>query len=630
MGALQVSSASLIDPSTGDFDLQLPGGAVESVETLPNPFSAEYGRFSTSVVQIRTRRGTNEWELKPGNLIPRFRKGFRSVRGFEPRFTIRGPLKKDRLFLSQDFQYRYVNDPVKSLPGEPDIRLTSFDSFTRVDGTISTRHSMGGLVVLFPRKIEHLSLHTFRPPEVTPEFNQSGASVGVQDRFALSSTMFLESTFAGRWFEINVNTPGRGPMIYAPETQAGSFFNDQQREVHSVQWVQALSYSRDWRGQHLFKFGLDLQYSGYKGDSTSRPVEIRRLDGSLAERDVFGPPTGQDVAGAEFSLFAQDRWRMGSRVTLELGYRMDRDHIVDKFNWSTRGGASIAVLPEGRGILRGGLGNFAARTPLNVGAFPQFERRTVTRFGPDGGALGPPVTFEPVIATPLRTPEGIIGNIEWNQRFSRRFLFKANFLKRTGTREYLLNPDPVRGVVVLSSNGESRYREVEVTGRYLGSARRDLTVSYVRSHGTSDLNTYDQYYGNLRNPILRANERNLIPVDVPNRLIIQGTIGLPGQWDFVPVVEVRSGFPFSAVNEFQDFVGERNRAGRLPTVRTLDFSLARPWHVKKYRFRAGLKVYNIFGSNAERDVQNNVTSPHYGTFYNPLERSIGFVIGSAK
>jgi hypothetical protein len=394
--------------------------------------------------------------------------------------------------------------------------------------------------------------------------------------------------------------------------------------------VQALSYSRDWRGQHLFKFGLDLQYSGYRGDSTSRPVEIRRLEGSLAELDVFGPPTVQDVAGAEFSLFAQDRWRMGSRVTLELGYRMDRDHIVDKFNWSTRGGASIAVLPEGRGILRGGLGNFAARTPLNVGAFPQFERRTVTRFGPDGVALGPPVTFEPVIATPLRTPEGIIGNVEWNQRFSRRFLFKANFLKRTGTREYLLNPDPVRGVVVLSSDGESRYREVEVTGRYLGSARRDLTVSYVRSHGTSDLNTYDQYYGNLRNPILRGNERNLIPVDVPNRLIIQGTIGLPGQWDFVPVVEVRSGFPFSAVNEFQDFVGERNRAGRLPTVRTLDFSLARPWQVKKYRFRAGLKVYNIFGANAERDVQNNVTSPNYGTVYNPLERSIGFVIGSAK
>ena len=96
-------------------------------------------------------------------MIPRFRKGFKSVRAFEPRFSMRGPLRKDRLFLSQDFQYRYVNDPIKSLPGEPDIRLTSFDSFTRIDSTMSTRHSLGGLVVLFPRTIEHASLNTFRP-----------------------------------------------------------------------------------------------------------------------------------------------------------------------------------------------------------------------------------------------------------------------------------------------------------------------------------------------------------------------------------------------------------------------------------------------------------------------------------
>jgi len=107
-------------------------------------------------------------------------------------------------------------------------------------------------------------------------------------------------------------------------------------------------------------------------------------------------------------------------------------------------------------------------------------------------------------------------------------------------------------------------------------------------------------------------------------------LGLPGQWDFAPVLELRSGFPWSAVDEFQDFVGARNRAGRLPPVRTLDFSLARPWRFRKYRFRAGLRVYNLFGASAERDVQSNVTSPQYGTFYNPIERSIGFLVGTAK
>ena len=629
-GALQISSASLIDPSSGDFDLQLPGQSVESVELLTNPFAAEYGRFSTSVVQLRTRRGTNDWEIKPGNLMPRL-KGLSGIRGFEPRFSIRGPLQRDRLFVAQDFQFRHVNDPVKSLPGEPEIGLTSFDAFTRIDSVLSPRHTLGALVVMFPRKIKHLTMSTFRPAEVTPEFNQSGASVGVQDRFAISPTMVLESTLSGRWFEINVNTDGRQPMVYAPETQHGSFFNDQEREVRSVQWVEALSVSVDkWRGQHLFKFGFDFQDSKYVGSSASRPVEIRRLDGSLAERIAPGAAAMQEVTAAELGVFAQDRWRLGSRVTLELGARMDKEDVIERVNWSPRGGVSVAVLPEGRAILRGGVGRFRQRTPLNIGAFGEFESRVVTRFGRDGQALGPSLRLVNVPAPDLRTPKAIAGNIEWNQRFGRRVLFKANYLRRTGAYEYILEPSPARGEVGLFSAGTSRYWELEVTGRYLGGERRDLTVSYVRSRGFADLNNYDQFYGNLRNPIVRRNEHNLIPTDVPHRLFFRGTIGLPGRWDLAPVIEVRSGFPWSAVDEFQDFVGARNRAGRLPRVQTLDFSLARPWRVWKYRFRGGLRVYNAFGASAERDVQSNIASPHFGQFFNPLERSIGFVFGSAR
>src|SRR5262245_17490941 len=52
-GALQISSASLVDPSSGEFDLELPGASVESVELLANPFAAEFGRFSTSITRIR-------------------------------------------------------------------------------------------------------------------------------------------------------------------------------------------------------------------------------------------------------------------------------------------------------------------------------------------------------------------------------------------------------------------------------------------------------------------------------------------------------------------------------------------------------------------------------------------------
>lgn len=630
-GALQVSSASLVDPSSGEFDLDLPSQSVESVEVLANPFAAEYGRFSTSITQVRTRRGTNDWEFAPGNLMPRLRGFFRGIRGFEPRFSARGPIRPDRVFLAQDFQLRYVATPVRSLPDEPEIVLKSVDSFTRLDTVLSPRHTLGGGLIAFPRRIDRATMTTFRPPGTTPRFRQNGLSTGIVDRFAITPDMVLETTVAGRYFEIEVGAEGLAPMTYAPQTQGGAYFNEHEREVGGFQWVEALTVSRDrWSGQHVFKFGIDLQRSNFDGFSESRPVQVLRADGSLAELIDFGGRRLQQSSGVEFGAFAQDRWRVGSRVTFELGLRLDRDQIIENVNWSPRGGVAIAVLPEGRGILRGGMGKFVQRTPLNIDAFPAFEPREVTRFAPDGSILAPPVTYRNVPDPGLRTPEAIVGNVEWNQRFGRRFLVKFNFLQRRGSHEYIVLPDAQRGELRLASAGESRYKEVEATVRYLGSARRDLTLSYVWSRSTADLNNYDQFFGNFRNPIVRPNERSLTPTDVPHRLLIRGTIGLPGQWDFAPVVEVRSGFPWSAVDEFQDFVGPRNRTGRLPRVNTFDFSITRPWRFKKYTFRAGIRMYNAFGADANRDVQNNVAAPDFGRFYNPIERSFGITFGVVR
>ena len=631
-GALQLSSASLNDPSTGDFDLELPSGAVESVEVLSNPFAAEYGRFSTSVTQVRTKRGTREWIFKPDNLVPGFGKGFAFVNKFEPRLSISGPLKRDRLFLGQYLQYRYAQTPVKSLPGNPQLGLESFDSFTRLDAALSARHALTGGVIYFPRKITNATLSTFRPPETTPTFTQSGFSAGLADRLILSAYSVLESTVAVRTFEVDQKTQGQQPMVYAPQGQSGNFFNRQERNVRSFQFVEALTFSKDdWLGQHVFKVGLDFQHSRFDGDHYSQQLDVVRLDGSLAERTTYAPSlTHPEVAGTEVAVFAQDRWRVNERLSFELGIRADRDDVVERVNYSPRVGMAVSLLPEGRGILRGGFGKFAERTPLTVGAFTQYDVQTVTRFAADGTRLGAPVTLTHVIDGALKTPESIVQTVAWDQRFGRRFFFKSAYLHRNGSHAYTINPDPGLGQLALGALGESKYWELETTGRFLASEHRDLSVSYVRSHSTRDLNDFDQFFGNFRNPIIRPNENSLSPTDVPNRLIVRGSIGLAGQWVLSPLYEWRTGFPWSAVNEFQDFVGPRNHSGRLPTVSTLDFTLVRPWRFRKYRFSAGLKIYNLFDTGDERDVQSNITSPDYGKFYNPIQRSIGFVFGTTR
>ena len=630
-GALQVSSASLNDPSTGDFDLELPSGVVESVEVLSNPFAAEYGRFSTSVTQVTTRRGSNDWIFKPGNLMPNFGPGI--INRFEPRLSWSGPLKRDRLLFGHYLQFRYARTPVKSLPGEPELGLTSFDSYTRLDAVISSRHALTGGAIYFPRRISNATLSTFRPPEATSKFTQEGFSTGIIDRLILTDRMVLETTVAGRTFEVDqkLETPGDRVMVYAPQMQSGTFFNSQERNVRSLQVIGVLTIAQDrWRhGQHVFKLGVDMQRSSFDGQSSSRGLDVVRMDGSLAERTTYQQVVPeQDVGGTELAGFIQDRWRVNNRISLELGLRADREAITQRIKLSPRAGMSISVLPDGRAILRGGLGKFVERTPLTVGAFSQYETARVQRFAPGGAPLGNPVTFAHIIDGRLESPESLVQTAAWDQRFRREIFFKVAYVHRTGSHAYIVNPDAARGALVLTSSGKSTYWEIETTGRYLVNESRDVTVSYVRSHSTRDLNSYDDFFGNFRNPIIRANENSLSPTDVPHRVIVRGSLGLPGTWTFAPLYEFRTGFPWSAVNEFQDFVGPRNRSGRLPRVSTFDFTLTRPFQFKKHRFSAGLRVFNAFGTGDERDVQANVTAPDYGAFYNPIHRSIGLVLSA--
>ena len=285
--------------------------------------------------------------------------------------------------------------------------------------------------------------------------------------------------------------------------------------------------------------------------------------------------------------------------------------MIERVNWSPRGGVSVAVLPEGRAILRGGVGKFRQRTPLNIGAFGQFESRVVTRFGLDGQPLGPPVELVNVPAPDLRTPEAVTGNIEWNQRFGRRVLFKANYLRRKGSHEYILEPDPdARARCSLLSTGTSRYWELEVTGRYLGGERRDLTVSYVRSHGAADS---EQLRSVLRQPPQSDHPPERAQPDSHRR-----ATSVPGarhhraaRVDGISLQSSRSardsrGRP-STSSRTSSVRG--TAPGACPRCRTFDFSLSRPWQ-RAGSTASGAESRSTTSSARRRSAMSKTTSPH--------------------
>lgn len=626
---LQVSSASVTDPSTGDFALDLPGDAVESVQVLQNPYSAEYGRFSSGITEIRTRKGGDHWQFIPNSFIPRPQidpgGAVHGVASFTPRLSIGGPIVKDQVFLSENLQYKMVRSDVPTVPGDPHTEVRSFDSFTRVDANLTPRNALTAALAVYPRTIDGVNLSTFNPLTATPTFHQNGFNAGITEKATLSASSVLETTVNVKQYDVNIFGQGTRPEELTVMGTAGNYFNQQSRNTRTVQFVSVLSYApHPAASRHLIKLGADVMAASYDGTSTSLPVEIRRADGTLSERIAFGEPTSQAMAGTDVTVFAQDEWRATDRLQLQFGGRMDRDGVLDHVHLSPRSGFALSLDRDSSAVLRGGYGLFYQRTPLSVGAFDSMEMRAILPFAPDGVTpLGAPVVFTNMTSR-LQTPRAVVGNVEYDQQFGSRVLFKANLLHRRGSDEFIVNPvlTPIPALV-LSSTGRSEHWEGEMTVKYKPTPRTDVTVSYVRSHSNADVNSFDTYFGNFRNPVIVADQYSLTSTDVPHRLLVRGTIGLPGKWEVSPVVEVRSGFPYSLINADQQIVGAANQGGRFPTLATLDLSLQRPIKVHGVRMRVGARVFNVLNTFNPRDVMNNVDSPLLGNFYNSILRSFG-------
>ena len=490
--SLRVNSVNVTDPVTGEFGTTLPDDTVETITLLPNPYAAEYGGFSAGVAEVETRRGTDDWQWAITNFFPsfRFRDGtLQGIGKIRPRLTFSGPLQTGRIHLAQSLQYRIIKTKV---PVRPDVAsdnvLESFDSFTQIDADLNDRHHILATVSIFPREINQVGVDTFNPREVAANLRQRGHNFAISERAVLWPNGFLESGFAYKRMDVEIFGNGTQPMVLEPEENHGNFFNDQDRDTRTVQWTEAITLQqRDWAGDHVFKVGIDVRHAGFSGDSISRPVEVRRADGSLSQGIVYGGETTQSAESTDIGLFIQDRWRVNDRLLLEAGGRVDRNEVLEGLNVAPRFGLVWSLKPDGSRVVRTGADIFFQNTTLNVKAFESHETPTVTRFARDGVTVDHVTPFAHHLVAE-KAPSSLIWNIEYFHALSERLFSKVNVLRRTGDHELILHPDEDalgRGVLRLDSDGRSRYWEIEFTTRLL-TGPHELNFSYVRSRSQGD------------------------------------------------------------------------------------------------------------------------------------------------
>jgi len=643
-----VSSLNVTDPVTGNAAIELPLEAVETIQVYSNPYSAEYGKFTGALTSIETRSGSNQWRYLVTNVLvrPRVREGhIVGVQSATPRIAVGGPIVKDKLFFFQGLEYRFVRTEVPSsrlpLLGR-DNKLESFDSFTRVDYNVNATNRLTASFSLFPQKRDFFNLNSFNPLETTANFHQRGWFFALNEQAVFGDGGLLQSGFSVKQFDADIFGNSGEPYVIAPERRFGGWFDRQHRESRRYEWLETYNLpERRWRGRHALKLGFNVSRTSFDGRDTSAPVRIARADNTTSRLVGFSGSGELQRNNIEFAAFAQDKWNVNERVTLDLGLRLDRDQLGAGNNFAPRLGFAVLPTRSARTVIRGGVGLFYDKIPLSVGVFEQYQNFVITDYATDGvTAVGAPRLLRNVIeGDDYRHPYSIAWNAQVDHEFATNFLLRLGYEERRTRRDFVVEPQ-LRGandsLLLLTNDGESRYREFQVTARYRVQERRNLFLAYTRARATGDLNDFNTYFGNARDPVLRPNERSRQPFDAPNRLLFWGDIGLPFDVVVTPVVDWRSGFPFSLLDENQNYIGGRNRAGRFPSYFTLDLQATKGLTIRvpslgiipatfrgrAVKGRAGIKLFNLTNHWNPRDVQENIASPDFGTFYNSVRRTL--------
>jgi len=169
---------------------------------------------------------------------------------------------------------------------ESDTKLQSFESYSRVDWTVTATNHFTGSALVSPRKTTYAGLNTFNAQGVTPDIKNHNVLASASDQIVVGGGA-LDTRVSVKQFDSTIYpSEGRGPMLLAPDINSGSYFNDQDRTSRRIEWLTTYAFT-PLGPKHQVKVGTGVTYETFDGINRSRPVDIVREDGTLSQAITF-------------------------------------------------------------------------------------------------------------------------------------------------------------------------------------------------------------------------------------------------------------------------------------------------------------------------------------------------------
>lgn len=245
-----------------------------------------------------------------------------------------------------------------------------------------------------------------------------------------------------------------------------------------------------------------------------------------------------------------------------------------------------------------------------------------------------------MLHSPNSSARSFVSSAEIDRTLWSGAVLKLSYLHSSTSDLFVINPifrpvgtglAPSAGILGLSNTGAENYNEAEATLGFHPVRNSELNVSYVWSRSRGDLNTLGDLYIPFEEPVIRPNVYGVRPSDVPQRVVVWGRFRLPYEIILGPVLDVHTGFPYSKVDENQNYVGTPN-SQRFPTFFSIDFHIYRDFrmpilnHSGSRKFCLGLYTINLTNHGNFTTIYNNVASPHFGELVGFEQRKAAFLL----
>jgi hypothetical protein len=657
-GMLLVDSAENVDPVAGSFAIPVPVDAIQSIQVFNTPDSVAYGGFSAGLTRIDIKPPSPLWNYKFLDFLPSFRgknDHMVGVANITPRFEIGGPLIKNKLNFSQDLSYEFRRDPIRGLTWPfNETSVFAFDSFTNLQWILSPKHLINLNLNLFQSSNIDANINALIPQTASVNFKRRGGAVGFTDSYQFDSGMLLTTTFRYINFRTSARGHGLQDQTINPEGWGGNYFNISSRTADQVEVLPVLQLpAKHWLGTHEIHIGFDYLYRNFTGSSLSRPIDLLQENASTAEQITFLGPGALDAADDEFSEYVQDRWMVSRKLTVTLGARLSTQTIGLDAALAPRLGVAYFV-PSWKTVLRAGTGIIYSHVPLLAQDFAENQTRVLNFFaGPYGGrsiALQNVYLRDGLLANATssqdvgNSPRTVTWNIESETSIRKNVTLRVGYYETHTDDLFIVNPllpatgtATTAGLLALENTGTAHYRQAQITARYSPSEKAEVNVSYSWSRARGDLNTLSDTFIPFPTPVIRPNVYGVQPSDIPHRFLAWGFVHIPF-WSLVfsPVFDMHSGFPYSNIDVFQDYVGAPNSL-RFPTYFSLDVKVYRDFPIripfkerpkgKVRKIRIGVYSLDVTGRQNPHDVFSNVASPMFGQFAGFQRRFTGLALG---